>query len=49
MRRFRKIAAIALLAVGCLGQSASLMPELLLRDLTADQVADLIEFLSTLR
>jgi putative heme-binding domain-containing protein len=30
-------------------QSRSLMPELLLRDLTAQQVADLLEFLSTLR
>jgi putative heme-binding domain-containing protein len=30
-------------------QSRSLMPELLLRDLTAQQVADLLEFLTTLR
>ncbi len=30
-------------------QSRSLMPELLLRDLTAQQVADLLEFLATLR
>ncbi len=30
-------------------QSRSLMPELLLRDLTAQQVADLLEYLSTLR
>jgi putative heme-binding domain-containing protein len=30
-------------------QSRSLMPELLLRDLTAQQVADLLEFLASLR
>jgi putative heme-binding domain-containing protein len=30
-------------------QSRSLMPELLLRDLTAQQVADLLEYLTTLR
>ncbi len=30
-------------------QSRSLMPELLLRDLTAQQVADLLEFMTTLR
>ena len=30
-------------------QSRSLMPELLLRDLTAQQVADLLEFLAGLR
>jgi hypothetical protein len=30
-------------------QSRSLMPELLLRDLTAQQVADLLEFMATLR
>jgi putative heme-binding domain-containing protein len=30
-------------------QSRSLMPELLLRDMTAQQVADLLEFLTTLR
>jgi putative heme-binding domain-containing protein len=30
-------------------QSRSLMPELLLRDLTSQQVADLLEFLATLR
>jgi uncharacterized repeat protein (TIGR03806 family) len=30
-------------------QSRSLMPELLLRDLTAQQVADLLEFLATMR
>ena len=30
-------------------QSRSLMPELLLRDLTAQQVADLLEYLATLR
>ena len=30
-------------------QSRSLMPELLLRDLTAQQVADLLEYLKTLR
>ena len=30
-------------------QPRSLMPELLLRDLTAQQVADLLEFLASLR
>ena len=30
-------------------QPRSLMPELLLRDLTAQQVADLLEFLATMR
>src|SRR5262249_29111103 len=30
-------------------QSRSLMPELLLRDLTAQQVADLLEYLTTLK
>ena len=30
-------------------QARSLMPELLLRDLTAQQVADLLEYLTTLR
>jgi hypothetical protein len=30
-------------------QQTSLMPELLLRDLTAEQVADLTAFLSTLK
>jgi hypothetical protein len=30
-------------------QSRSLMPELLLRDLTVQQVADLLEFLASLR
>ena len=30
-------------------QSRSLMPELLLRDLTAQQVADLLEFMASLR
>jgi hypothetical protein len=30
-------------------QSKSLMPELLLRDLTAEQAADLVEFLASLK
>ena len=32
-----------------LPQPSSLMPELLLRELTAQQVADLLEYLNTLR